>query len=361
MNSRITIKVFLVITLFFLSSCKEYFITTKVNSDGTVERQVVCKTDEAKKGKLFPETFLTDSLWNIQHRYDSTNKKNIFTANIVFPSYSKAVEELKKQRRNFAPILDIKIEKQFKFFFTYYTYKETYKPYYVFNKTPINKYFSENELNKIKEGADTAWVKNKFNGYEKFSMITAFFDIVGDELYKTDKIKLTDLISEEKKNNLIADLWKAIELKDTGNKDKEKKTGPYADPWVNMAVKEHENNKAEKEVIRKYFNENIALKLDKYIDKCPRFDSMLESMKVYDGSYENSVILPGIITTSNSKSIEGNKLSWKFNQDNFKYLDYEMAAESREINIWVIIASGAVILLLVLGLSLAKLKKKAVF
>lgn len=336
MRNKAVLNVFMIIILFFLSSCREYFITTKINSNGTVERNIICKTDDGLKSGDYPESYLMDSLWNIQYRHDSINKKNIYTAEVKFNSYDKAVEEIKKQRPNFSPVLDIKIEKHFKFFFTYYTYKETYKPFNVFNKTPLDVYFKPEEITKLKEGSDSTWIKEKLDEYEQVNIIDMSFDILNEKFISDYHVKLFDLISKDKKKEFFADFL--------------------------VLIKNSKNLKDGTKLFEKYFDKLTAQRLNKYyFQDTKELETLFNSMSRYDGKYENSIILPGMITSSNSKIIEGNKVSWEFDQDNFKYLDYEMTAESREVNTWFIIVIGSVILLLLLGLMLPKMRKKAAF
>ncbi len=314
------VKIILAVSLIFLSSCKEYFITTKINSDGTVERNIAYKTDENDTSS-FPETFLADKSWKSSKQKDTANKKTIINLSSKFNSYEDAVKELGKQREGFEKIIDIKIEKSFRFFFTYYTYKESYRPFNRLNKTPLEKYFNRDEIEKLKAATDTAWVKEKLDAYTQHNMVDMFLDTVEELLLKEHQIRMETLLPAGKRKELISELIKVD--------------------------KDDENNEKAIKVLSRYFD-NAPLKLiTGYIENNEPFQKLLEDMSRYDGTYENSVIMPGIITYSNSKSIEGNKVSWKFDQERFKFFEYEMLAESREVNVWVIIAAGIVVLLLI--------------
>ena len=335
MRNSVTFKVFMITALFFLSSCKEYFITTKINSDGTVERKISCRIDEVNGKTDFPESFLMDSVWSISRHYDSTSKKNTFNAEIKFPSFEKAVAELKKPRRNFDPVIDVNIEKHFKLFFTYYTYKETYRPYNIFKKIPLDKYFSSGELKLLKEGTDSIWTKNKLDEYTRHNLIEMFYDSTEQMFISKYQIRISDLITPAKTKEFLAGMKEVI-------------------------LNDKENKKA-KIIIAKYFDKLTAQRIAEYLSDSREFDRMYNSMSRYDGKYENAVLMPGIITLSNSKTIEGNKVSWKFDQEKFRFFEYEMTAESREVNTWTIIVSGIVILLLVFALLLPRFRRKSAF
>lgn len=348
MKGNLILKTLMIILLFFITSCKEYFITTKINSDGTCEKTIAIKADE-NEIKLYrsnsdsianfgtPSGAFRDSGWTIVQTFDKDKKQQTITAVKKYNSYQDLIDDSRRGNQIFKPIPEVEIEKEFRFFFTYYTYREIYKPYFVFNKIPIEKYFDEADIAKIKEYKDTTWVKQKLGEYDKTNLIITFLDIAENELFKSDRIKLPCLTDAEKKKELIAELSKAIDIKD------------------------NQNNALEKKIFRKYCGEEIGAKFDRLLDKNPHIERMYESMREYEGTYNNSVILPGMITSANSKIIEGNKVAWNFDSESFKYFDYEMTAESREVNTWVIAISGAVVLLLLLGLTLPKLRKKTTF
>jgi len=67
-------------------------------------------------------------------------------------------------------------------------------------------------------------------------------------------------------------------------------------------------------------------------------------------SYKNEVTMPGILVTSNSRKIEGNKVMWDCRSN--KYVDFVMSAESRRVNLWAVIATSVVCAGLVVALLL---------
>ena len=64
--------------------------------------------------------------------------------------------------------------------------------------------------------------------------------------------------------------------------------------------------------------------------------------------YSQVVEMPGLLTSSNSTTILGNKASWEVESYRVLFSDYELHAESRVVNYWAFILSGVVLLLLVL-------------
>jgi hypothetical protein len=340
MKRSIIFKVFLITALFFLSSCKEYFITTRINSDGTIERRIIEKSDYQDSTKL-PEAWQNNHDWDIKTFISTTHKDTcLVIATKKFASFGELTGETAKPKNGFQPLLDVKVEKHFRFFFTYYTYKETYKAYNIYPKIPMNKIFSEDEISRIKEGKDSAWIKQKYELYENLIYHDRIFDILEKYFYKNGDIDSPELFSKEKRMKLFTELAQS-------NKGKEKEDKTHT-------------------ILCKYFTEKIAKKIEYVIsgkDKImtDKSTAIHDSLKEYEAPYANSVIMPGIITSSNSKTIEGNKVSWKFDHYNFEFFDYEMNAESREVNTWVIFVSGIIVLLLLVGLLLPKFRRKAAF
>jgi hypothetical protein len=340
MKYSIIFKVFLIVALFFISSCKEYFITTRINSNGTIERSIIEK-DDGSKNTVFPESWLNNSGWDVKSTFDSSgDKKHKVTADKKFASFDEFTGTSAKPLHGFAPLLDVKVEKHFRFFFTYFTYKETYKPYNIYPKIPMNKIFSADEIAKLKEGKDSAWVKHKYELYEDIISYDRFFNVMEKYLYQSGAINTRELLSKEKRMAMIEELAKE-------GREKGKDDNTHA-------------------VLCKYFNEktakiieDISVGKNEILNK--KFSAISDSLKEYEAPYTNSVILPGIITSSNSKTIEGNKVSWKFDHYNFEFFEYEMTAESREVNTWVIVVSGIIILLIITGLLLPKLHRTTAF
>lgn len=342
MKYNIIFKVFLIAALFFLSSCKEYFITTKINSNGTIERSISQRDDDSRNTGV-PGNWLNNSGWDVKSTLDSSgDKRHKVTANKMFNSFEELTGETAKPQHGFKPSLDVKVEKHFRFFFTYFTYKETYKAYNIYPKIPMNKIFSADEISKIKEGKDSAWIKQKYELYENIISSDRYFDVLEKYFYENGEIDSPELLSKEKRMELFTEL---------ANSDK---------------GKEKEREDKTHTILCKYFTEKIVKKIE-YImygkDKrmTDKFSAINDSLKNFEAPYENSVIMPGIITSSNSKTIEGNKVIWKFDHYNFEFFDYEMIAESREVNTWIIAASGIVILLIILGLLLPKLRRNTAF
>ena len=76
-------------------------------------------------------------------------------------------------------------------------------------------------------------------------------------------------------------------------------------------------------------------------------EAKLSRLSDADGSYTNSVELPGLILDTNSDKIEGSRISWKFASDQLRIGEYMMKAESRVTNVWAFIITGILVVFII--------------
>jgi hypothetical protein len=86
-----------------------------------------------------------------------------------------------------------------------------------------------------------------------------------------------------------------------------------------------------------------------------RYDKM---QNITSNTYGNKLLMPGIITSTNAKSMNGNILSWEIEPGEFFFYDFTMSAESRMMNKWAFWVSGFVVLLLLGGLIAGMIGKR---
>lgn len=64
-----------------------------------------------------------------------------------------------------------------------------------------------------------------------------------------------------------------------------------------------------------------------------------------DGRYQSEIEMPWTVVHSNADSVAGQILYWRPMLNKFVYMDYEMYAESRRMNMWAVAVSGVVVIL----------------
>ena len=321
------------ILVIYLSGCYErnYTVKTKVYPDGSVERTYLIEKDDSAAVYQNPFPVIFDSTWKIEvKKVNDSTKTFIYSAAKFFPSYNELKGDIVKSDKIDKLNNSVTIGKHFRWFYTYFSYKEIYKEFLPYNNIPMDKFFSQKELQQIysdtiskplKSKIEDWWQKNIFEEYFKALAKSAQFYNSADfnlNLLNSKKDSLYNALvkSDTKAENVIAICEKVLGTNKVGRL------------------------KNEFESIEKNLNKN--------------FESMLK----LDGNYVNEVILPGIIVNTNAKAIEGNKLTWKFNTSNSNMVFIEMTAQSRMINTWTFIVTGILVLIILIGIVLSVIRKK---
>jgi hypothetical protein len=359
-----------VIFCFFTNSCLEYQFTTRIFPNGSCERIMTVRGDSADlMNGIIPVP--KDSAWKINITHVAGDpKKYELTAIAHFPN----VEYLNKffyKSVDSMPAVSIKAElkKKFRWFYTYIDYKETYFAFTPYRKVPIAKYLKDEE------------VKILFAGDDKI-VYQPNEDIIRLRRDSLDKIKLThtDSLKMEKKKEDIEkryNEWLAESIFENvyeilaeradkiKGKDINKDIVIAAKDSIFAALRRDNKFTMGDEVQKNdYFTEAILseakkhypieqLSHSKYLDSLAyeeighRYDKM---QSITSNTYGNQLLMPGIITATNAKSMNGNILSWEIEPGEFFFYDFVMSAESRMMNKWAFWVSGAVVLLLLGGL-----------
>jgi hypothetical protein len=76
-----------------------------------------------------------------------------------------------------------------------------------------------------------------------------------------------------------------------------------------------------------------------------RIDEKIDLGARAQGTYVNSVVLPGVLLDANSTDIRGTKVAWKFDSERLKLQEVVMSAESRVTNLWAFAVTAAVVVL----------------
>jgi hypothetical protein len=76
------------------------------------------------------------------------------------------------------------------------------------------------------------------------------------------------------------------------------------------------------------------------------------------GTLVSNVIMPGLITGSNARTIEGNKATWRDYKDYARILGYTMWVESRQVNWWAVILTAVIVVMLAALLTASALKRR---
>jgi hypothetical protein len=309
----------------------KYTVKTRIHPDGSFEKTIVCEGDSLGIYKLSLPFVFTDG-WKIEIQKKTTGDNAFVTT--ATKRYS-APEDLQNEFTRGLDSSKLKIvsnvEKRFRWFFTYYIYQETIPAFSLFKQiVPINSVFTPEEMEALRNGKDSV-LNKRLDEYWTRNIVDGFIDDLIARTQEMNDPLLTPLKWKEKRN-FIAE---------------------------SLITKELSSAAATSEFIERTFQAPRTPLLRNAIDTL--FYEILEKAKRekdLEIAYTNEVVMPGILITSNAKTVEGNTLKWDCRPH--RDLDVVMTAESRMINLWAFVVSGFVCfaLLAILLVPMIRMKKR---
>jgi hypothetical protein len=331
MRSNIILKIFVVAlaTIFTFYGCnEEYKSTTKVNSDGTCERIITVQGDSSYIQKsYFPIPF--DKGWNIKWSKRGKDSQHVCILQKKFDDVNEINNDYSDKSKSGIKIAFVK---KFRWFFTYYDYKETYYKNNIFNKISLSSFLPKREYEKYLEGDTSVVLKKRLDKYFRENL----FIYLHDRIWSVIK----NLNDPQLSFKLFDDNVQAIH--DT------------------LMSSECSNSKDLIGAIGKVIKSKSLFKLKPYLDDIMKELFAKRTANDIKYKFTSEIIMPGIILNTNAPVLEGNKVIWNFSPDRFRYADITMSVESRILNVWAIILTAIIGLAIIILLLLPKFKKASV-
>ncbi len=321
MKQKMILKLLLLVLL--VSGCNDYTIKTKINPDGSFEKTVICEGDSLGIYKL-PLPFVFSNGWKIEIiPNEGKEKKFITTATKIYTNAEELEAEFSKGQDSVKLKISSRIEKRFRWFFTYYIYEETIPAFGLFRESlPIDSFFTPQELGLLKDTKDSL-LQKRFDEYYEQNVVGEFIENLIMRSQELNDPTLTRARWEEHRKTLTRLIFES-----------------KSDNPVDIAI-----------IIEDELQTSSVQKLYSAIDTLlANLIAKVKLEKELEVSYKNEVVMPGILITSNSEKVEGNKLMWDCKSD--RYFDIIMTAESRMVNIWAMILTAIVCAALLIGLLL---------
>lgn len=317
-------KLLLIVILFGLYSCKNYSIKTIVYEDGSIEKiiKVSSRDKITDYNSLF---FRVDDSWEIEQEQDSSTSGYVLTAKRKFASVQELIE---KYGSPHGVVMEVNLARKFRWFYTYYEYEEIIERTNPFNAVKVEDYLSAAEYKELTSGGEISEsLSDKLNEYlqasaykELLDNLSALFERSGldPKLLRESEGELIGLFEDDNELEFILDR-------------------------LNNIYPPSEISKLEKEI------GGIYNELEK---KAERIFTNVGS------EFSYNIELPGLILETNAQSIEGTSGYWKFDTENFTFVDYRMHIESRKANVWTMIATGGLVIGLIALLLVPSLRKR---
>jgi len=346
MNKHLNIIILVLIGSMFLSSCENPItLETVVHEDGSLDKTIVF--EEADSAVALSNIFGVNTTsaidsargWAlkvmpvpVKHNEDQVGTK----FNLVFKKHFGSASEANAH-------LDTKVdslfqvhssfEKKFRWFYTYIRYTETYRPINRFKMLPATDYINQEDFQFIDRLPNEGQPISKADSIYLQILNTKIYDMYATmAIFNEEYDILTQLV---KKYNPDKKWLDTLRLKrDFIYRHIEKMEGDFNTISIEMAdslkipLVPREKALADAKELSRDLNSRL---------------SFMSFMK--DGKITNVIAMPWTIVETNADSVSGNKVFWRPPITKFSFSEYQMYAESRKMNTWTVVASGAFLLL----------------
>jgi|WetSurMetagenome_2_1015567.scaffolds.fasta_scaffold69565_2 hypothetical protein len=336
--------------LVFMSGCREEITTTtRLLPGGGIEREVsLVNADSGGPSDWGPIPM--DGAWAAstmpapKSDADKGEPLYIHTLTRLFPSDRDMRAALTGYPADGSMLVpEISWTKKWRGFYKIYAFRESYPVLAVFRHSPAGEFFSPEEMallrNAIKDEKSAARGRSEKEMDqlgEKFSRWIA--SCVAEDLLRT-VLREADDHGDAQGSRWLRDSRDSvreamIKAQDVPEHNPELGPGPFVAKLD--------------EILRTEYFGGLLQK------KSPGLASWEKRRRFIDGhlldSFPFRLVMPGIITSTNSRDIKGNVVSWKLDAIDLAFSDFEMTAESRAVN-WTAVGLAGLGLLALLALA----------
>lgn len=328
-----------------LSSCENPIsMKTKVHEDGSLDKTIILEKTNAfrEKNNMFAigkengwqvtVTELEDSLQDEGGHHRIEFKKS-------FDSADEANRDLDHQSDTLFQI-HTSFEKKFRWFYSYITYTETFKPINRFKLVSTDDYFTPE---------DHAFIERLPGDGKPISKADSiYFEVLNEKI--ADRFVNMGIFEEQ--FQILKEVISRSGLDkvwiDSLNKRKE---------FIYDMIDDVKGKTNMAEIIADSLK--IPLPQPKASEDFEELSKNLNSRISFmsfanDGKYNIEIEMPWTITYSNADSVHNNTLLWKPFPTKFSFNEYTMIAESRKLNVWTVVVSA----ILLIGAIYVAVKKR---
>jgi hypothetical protein len=354
-NVHRALAVLIAVTL-GVPGCLEQKVKTRVSSDGSCSRIISVTADS---GRL-PETRLplpSGSPWSVRwDSQDTTHKKGfVWKASREYPDIAALAADTSALLQPGKIRISISGGTSFRWFYTYFHYREIYHRFTLLDRVPLSAVMSEAEIRRCAAGEGGDTLRDKVEEWKNLNA-GDFFVSTLDTLVRNDPVVAPGEVMAHR-TDILARLLK--------KKDIDKSLSEYV-PSVQMKdlVQDRSSvmNARGLESMRRLFVDALGtnsarnLPLQEAWSRTFTF-FMTTAQGEPNGEFENVVTLPGLFLDANAGSLKGNTATWTFKPEQIELMDYEMYADSRIVNAWAFIVTGVLVAGLAVLLILPRVRR----
>lgn len=335
--------------MLIFASCREISTTTEVFPDGTLTRTVTVEGDSSGI-QDDPYPIPRDSSWTIAYNAESDPK--MYSATKQFHHVSDFNAELaNKPDERLHVKISVQLQKQFRWFNTYFRYQETYHARDPYGLVPITDFLSEEELELFYINGDTLDLGERVQGWYIHSSIEYYFQQLQTVV---DSLNLPDLTAEllNSKKALLLEVFDQRESIEEGDPMVDQQVIEFYQflMMIGFMTDDQHSQSSVKTLESLLGTPSVRL----MAEQISRIDAEIERKNGFisssDREYTNQVTMPGLILDTNAKELEGSTVTWQFDGNRFLWEDHAMWVESRVVNQWAMIVTGGICLCLIGGL-----------
>jgi len=350
MNSARWMKAISVLCLLtLLQGCdeKHYVITTIVSLEGTIDRILEWHgpSDSTRSSRV---PFRVDSTWKRVYT-PPAGKDSVGTVTWSkrFDTFEAFSQECGDARDSGKVRASVRVERRFRWFYTYFDYTETYGNPVPVTLLPATQYFTPDELRRIVAGdlSDTlgARIKSWQDSTNKVLLFTRLLSAVG----RMHDPQLTPELFTSRRGEMIRVLA-GDSIYKTPDREPAKRHGTGRVTKSDAERAEDAAVPALRALQDMFRTEAVRQLREPFISALDEVMSAGDREGAISGSYTNRVVMPGVILDTNAPEVAGNRASWKIDGRQIFVADIPMHVVSRVVNAWAIVASALAVAGLVL-------------
>lgn len=336
----------LIPVLVLLAACEQTYNTeTIVHEDGSLDRTITIiskEPDDVIQQNIFGTVPVAGWQYTIQKdstdadQSDGINPHDTAGAKrpvaVAFTKHFPSVDEANKAMNGNDSLFHIesKIEKRFRWFYTYMRYQDTYKAINRYHTVPDSDYFTREDYAFIKRLPAEGKRISKADSLYLDNLNAKIYDVYGaNTLFQLYFMSFRDLLAKP----------------------------PYEPRWLDTldhhkrdlyryAV--HEDKDMDFDFMVKFADSLHMPLTDNTRMECKLFSKHHEKIMgimnlAGSGKYRHHIEMPWSIVATNADSLAGASVYWKPPVAKFLITDYTMYAEARKLNYWALIVSAVFI------------------
>lgn len=359
-HTNILFKMALMLLLILATSCIEHYqIKTKVLKDGSLIRIISVTGDSTSlfEGRIkMPKdsSWQTDLTWEYEHADDTTSQKRYtYSATKHFENVDSLNDFLndEKDSSNFT-IIKTKLERKFRWFYTYFNYSELYKKEFPFNYYPVDSFVTDAQLGFLYD--DDYTYSKKHDSLIHIKDLTQMPALSSGDSLRLEELEIEIIhgLAEWQARNVMEEYLELIlKIKPEIQLTSEEKESLFQNSNITgdflLDNPTHSGGNPFSSIAGRFgLTEDsievlLPVQLKQFEDKMEFFEGYFDSHEI-----RNQIELPGLILNSNADSISNTISYWIYGENRYFAKDYTLYAESRILNQWAFIASGALVVVL---------------